>query len=291
MADIISTILQRATALNSRYSGLLVASATATVGLCTYLLLAKREASPEQDDVPSLYEEDTVRILQLFLENLTTVAARHTRAAEGLKQQIEAQGQAVDTKQFMIGYVLPQFETAIQDLQTQIFQKFDIEEHELQEATEYYIKRGNLKLVEITSKINYVYKDFGGEVEEEEWETEGVVSGPGGVDREKELSLANYLEVLDALVELIVSKNDVYFTEFKALYGAPKTPELIQKLQDGLVKLSEEAEIEAYDVCGITATQFHSAMMKYRESPEAQNAIVMLQQTNHQMLKSYGLME
>jgi exonuclease VII small subunit len=84
-----------------------------------------------------------------FLDKLKVVALRHKRAAESIKQQIEAQGQQIDEKQFLAGYMLPHFETALKDLQSQVFSEFDVEEDELEEAVAYYMKGGNLKLREV----------------------------------------------------------------------------------------------------------------------------------------------
>lgn len=95
--------------------------------------------------------------------------------------------------------------SGFEDLQQFVFNEFDVEEGEVAEAVNYYIKAGNLELKKIKEGIRKVFKMFGGDLEEEdeeeiEDEEEKILGGEGDddyedidVDVDEEVNLITFL--------------------------------------------------------------------------------------------------
>lgn len=55
-----------------------------------------------------------------ILEKVKFIALKMSRAAQHIKQQVEQQGQQMSDMDVMRGFILPHFETAIQEAQEEI---------------------------------------------------------------------------------------------------------------------------------------------------------------------------
>eukprot|EP01041_Mallomonas_annulata_P012697 gene12697-26751_t len=253
-----------------------MAAATA-LGICLYSFSGTNNQSSDSDSGPALTEQDTTKVMAAFLEKLKLVAIKHKRAADNIRQQVEAQGQQIDERQLMAGYMLPHFETALKDLTTQILEEYNIEEDELQESVAYYIKEGNLKLKEISKSVNNYYKQFGGEIDEEEISYPTNQKSSSSTSSNQDLSLDEFSRVLDKLTELLSTATDGYLQAFKEKYGVPTTTEVAEQLQQGMMVISEESEMKAYESFGLNADQFNNAIAKYQATEEVQGAIARIQ--------------
>ena len=59
-----------------------------------------------------------------------------------------------------------------EDIHVSVFNEFDVDENEVEEAVNYYIKAGNKELRKINDGIRKVFKMFGGDIDEEDDEVE-----------------------------------------------------------------------------------------------------------------------
>ena len=64
--------------------------------------------------------------------------------------------------------VSSKFASGYLEIQTFVFNEFDVEEHEVEEAATYYRRVGNKELRKINEGIRKVYKMFGAEMDEDE---------------------------------------------------------------------------------------------------------------------------
>jgi hypothetical protein len=169
-----------------------------------------------------------------ILEKLKLTAARMVRAAEGIRQQIQQQGQEIDDRRLMKMFILPHFETAFQELQDVVLDECDADEAELEEAVTYYIKQGNTDLKELSNKIRLIYREFGGEVEADA----GDGLEPPAPTRE--ISLDVVIRILQMLDEKMSANIEAYIEAFKEKYGLPNSQDLVDAFQQGMMALSEE---------------------------------------------------
>lgn len=271
---------------------LLASLATAVLGLsgATFLYL-RSSSSNTNTSGPSLSEEGTVKFMSAYLENVKIVALRHSRAAENIKQQLQAAGQSIDDRQMMSQYILPHFESALKELNTELFQQYDVDEEEIEEAVVFYTKKGNSKLIEISYRINQLYKEFGGEIEEDEDQTSdpNAPSGSGATNANNDtLTLDEVVAILEALAESMNELMDGYMSSFKSKYGIPTSQELLERFQAGMMKLSEEAEANTLKPFEVSSLQFQKAVMTYQNSREVQQVVMSMQASNQAMMQAHG---
>ena len=60
-----------------------------------------------------------------------------------------------------------------EDIHVSVFNEFDVDENEVEEAVNYYINKGNKELKKINDGIRKVFKMFGGDIDEDDEEEEG----------------------------------------------------------------------------------------------------------------------
>jgi hypothetical protein len=173
-----------------------------------------------------------------ILNKLKLMAAKMIRAAEGIKQQIEQQGQHMDDRSIMKTFILPHFETAFRDIQNQIFEENDIDEYDIEEAVNYYIDNGNLALIEISEKIRLIYSEFGGDVDV------GVGyadDSKGNEESVEDITLERVLELFHVLSVGMGEATDSFCRQFVEKSGLPqRSKELTEQFHHGLLMLSEE---------------------------------------------------
>ena len=72
--------------------------------------------------MPALELEETQQIMTKILEKLKFIALKHSRAAQHIKMQLEQQGQQLPEEDMMRHFILPHFETAFEDAQTEVLE-------------------------------------------------------------------------------------------------------------------------------------------------------------------------
>ena len=63
--------------------------------------------------------------------------------------------------------------SGFEDIHISVFNEFDVDENEVEEAVNYYINKGNKELKKINDGIRKVFKMFGGDIDEDDEEEEG----------------------------------------------------------------------------------------------------------------------
>jgi hypothetical protein len=72
------------------------------------------------DLLPALDEKETLHIMTAILNKMKVAANNMLGAHANIKKQIYEQGHQMSDKDIMVNYILPHFETAIQELQNAV---------------------------------------------------------------------------------------------------------------------------------------------------------------------------
>lgn len=180
---------------------------------------------------PALTEEEALEIMSKILEQLKSKATQLIRAAEGIKQKLAQQGQELDDRKLMKAFILPHFESGLQEIETAVLKAYDVDAADLEDAVNTYVKQGHTKLKEICDRMRLIYREFGGEVDDLEEESEEST-----VQLNEDLLSAG----LELIAERMSALTEQYIIEFKAENGIPRTEADLQAFQGGLMTVSEK---------------------------------------------------
>lgn len=193
--------------------------------------------------------------MKQIIEKVRIEATRVIRAAENIKQQVKAQGQEIEDSIIMNSFALPHFLQAFQELEAAIYEDNDIDEQELEEAVNFYIDHYNKsvenqedspkktnkvvinhsitkELIEITKRIRIIYKEFGGDIDEDG----NAISNNG---ESKDYSLEEAIELMKSLSTKMLDSTDSFAEDFKENYGVPSTMDEMNQFQEGLLAITE----------------------------------------------------
>ena len=185
---------------------------------------------------PALTHDETQLILSLILDKVKLLAAKMVNAANNIKQQLQAQGLDMEDSKIMVIYILPHFTSGYKDIKNQVLNEYDVEEYELEEATLYYMDKGDETIRETTKKIRKLYNACGGNVNLDEDEDVASVPSKGL------LPFETVLEILQVIGEITMNKTDEFIVTFKEKYGLPKDQDTAERFQQGLMSISERLE-------------------------------------------------
>jgi hypothetical protein len=263
-----------------------VIAVVATATLIPKFMSTKKAPAFNPDVLPALTEEETLRIIAKILEKLKMQAARMVSAAENIRAQIEAQGQQIDDEKLMKHFILPHFETAMLEVQEKVYEEYDVDEGEVEDARAFYIRTGNKDIKEAYDKIKTIHKEFGGDVEVEEEEDDGL-----DVDGQplRELTVQDVVAILETLAERMGEVTDNYVEEFIHEHGIPHNNSTITAFQEGMMGLSEDMEKEVLDEQGISMTLFQKSVKRHQASPMITQTIMKMQMENQMRLQSHGI--
>ena len=206
-------------------------------------------------------------------------------AAENIKAQIRQQGHEIDDQTVYKSYILVHFESGFRDIQESVLAEIDCEESELEEAVSYYQNHGSVVLKDISQKIRKIYKQFGGELDNDE----SNVNVPQS-EKSKNMNVDDVLEILNALNDKIMMASDGFITKFKEEYGIPNSEMLSGIFNQGLMTIASSAEEAVLSNAGITSEEFQQVVLKFQEAPLINRAISSMQETQHKLLLKHGLM-
>ena len=224
---------------DSRVKIATIAGTIAAVGFFAYYtILGSNTSTSDPELAPAVTEEEATKIMNAICDQMKLVAPRLIMAAENIKQQIASQGQQIDDASLMKVFLLPQLEQMIRDTQESIFEKFDVDEDEVEEAVEYYTKRGHEELIAINQNITMLYKQFGGEVDE--GEDLAAAGDGGGAAGSGEYTLEMVVGMMQSLTEKMVRSTDEYTGEFISKNGVPSTQAEVERFQLGLMMETQE---------------------------------------------------
>lgn len=125
-----------------------LAAVSALVGMAAYVLLPKllpsllKKKARDPSLLPALTEEEVLRVMNKVFDKLKIQAARMVSAAENIRAQFEQQGQQIDDEKLMRHFILPNFETAMADVQAKVFEELDVDEDEVDDAKTFYLQAG-----------------------------------------------------------------------------------------------------------------------------------------------------
>lgn len=264
-----------------------VVAVVATATLIPKFMSTKKAAAFNPNVLPALTEEETLRVMTKILEKLKMQAARMVSAAENIRAQIESQGQQIDDEKLMKHFILPHFETAMVEVQEKVFEEFDVDESEVDDARTYYIHMGNKEIKEAYHKVKTIHKEFGGDVEVDDDEEEDELDADGRPLRE--LSVQDVVGILETLAERMGEVTDNYVEEFINEHGIPNNKTIITAFQEGMMGLSEDMEKEVLEENGISMTLFQKSVKRHQASPLITNTIMKMQMENQMRLQSHGI--
>ena len=135
---------------------------------------------------------------------------------ENIKQQAQAQPD-FDVETVKKTYVLPHFETLVKKVQEEACDKFDVDSDEIEEAVTTYIENGDVKLIEISTKLKRMYRDFGGETDD--------ISAGGTEEKKEELSFNEIVTFISVYTDKLLEKIKEATIEYKNEFGIPDTEE------------------------------------------------------------------
>lgn len=260
----------------------IVSISLATATLLYYSLFASRNNVGEEL-APAVTEEEARTAMNLILEKLKLTAPKMLRAAENIKQQIAAQGQDIENEQLMKMFILPHFDQAFREIQDSTLDELNIDEDELEEAVDVYTKENDAELIEIVRQIKSVYKQFGGDVvDDEEPESESN-------QNMKDLSLEELLLLLNKLSSEMKVNTDKYAQKFVEDNGPPSNHKMVEQFHLGLLQLTEGIEKKIIEGEGLTTKSFQVILMQYQESPAVQQTFMSMQADNQQILMKHGI--
>lgn len=225
MAAIVTNFLESSTETPAK-TALLVSAILAT-GYTVYSLFG---GSSNADLAPAVTEEEAREMMKAVYDRVRTRAPQLLRAAEGIKQQIAAQGQEISDAQLMQAFILPHFENAVRDSTDEVLAEYDVDEDELEEAVNTYVEQGDMELQDITKSLTVLYQQFGGTTEED-----GASSSAVG-----EIQQDDFIEMMHELAENIIETSTSFVRGWVESKGRPTTASDKEAFQTALMSITEK---------------------------------------------------
>jgi hypothetical protein len=236
--------------------------------------------SGSSDLAPAIEEEDAKKMMEKILEKLQLLAPRLMNAAQNIQQQIEQQGQEIEEKQLMKQFILPHFDTNLKEFQDAVLNEFDVDADELEEACDVYITEGDEELAQICRSIRALYRQFGGDVEEE---SSSAASSSAVLD----MSVDEVVGLMKELAKHMLQATDDYCAKFIDESGVPRTQAHLEAFQVGQMKLSQEVEKSLLTECGLSETDLQKMLMANSDNKAIQQVTCLL--TPFSFLLSFNL--
>ncbi|RYH28797.1 hypothetical protein EON65_10860 [archaeon] len=230
------------------------------------------------DLAPALTEDEAREMMKAILDRTKTNVPRLLKAAENFKQQIAAQGQEVDDMQLLKALILPHLETGIKEIQEEVLNEFDADDDELEEAVNYYLEQGDEELADLTKSLKVIYKQFGGDLMDEE------IAGPS-----KEFELHEVVELFHELVSKIIEQTETMVKKYVKENGVPTTALQKQDFQTELHNVTDTAEKVLLAERGLTTSDIQQLLLKYQTEPAIQQAFMSMQFQTQRILQTHGI--
>ena len=197
------------------------------------------QGSNDSDLAPALTEEEVIQVMTKILDSLKLKAGLMLKQFDQIREQIEAQGQRLDDEKFKKRMLLPQFEKLLQEVQNQIFDEFDVDESEVDDAVTTYIREGNNQLRDINEKIQLLYQNFGGDSKSSTGSGNSSISMMENSFGDKEINVTKLIEMLELLANLTTAFTNEFVERFKSEHGLPNQQTVLQ-FQEGMMELSQK---------------------------------------------------
>lgn len=266
-----------------------LASAGAIYGL--YSLYNKKRYAGM---LPALNEEITLDILESILKKTQLDSQRFLQGFMSIKQQINAQGQDMPDKEIMKAFIFPAFLASFEEIQSAVYEEFDVDEDEVEDATSTYSSDGSnevgKKIAMVSSKIREIYSKFGGDLEFQEDDDEGDDEPHDQYHHHHhQMKLPELLNIVDAISDKMRVGMKHFIDKFIAEHGTPQSDAELMRFNEGMMAFSRTAESSILDQYGMTSMQLEQVMRKHQDSEVLNMKFFQMNQEAAMMLQEAGI--
>jgi hypothetical protein len=273
---------------------LLAAAGSAALALAAMTVFKSSPPSQTEAEVDledCIEADDVIAIFDDLFIHMQSVLAQLSQQI----QQIQMAGQTIPEAQLR-QLLKSEFERALKAKQSAIFDKHDVDEDCVKEATWEFMEmaaqgKGGPKVLKVSmavERFRKLYENVSGE------KVVGRLPGDGKgtsaetavavtVTKEQLIQAAKvYFDALTSTMATIVDK-------FKAEGKDMRTPAVAQEMQLQFAEKVNEAGEEALKDEGLTLDSFKAAIEKYSSDPEVGRTLQMLQMKQQQELMAMGV--
>jgi hypothetical protein len=241
---------------------------------------AEEQLSPEECIQPA----DVVNVFDDLFLHMQSVLAQLSQQI----QQIQMSGQMIPEPQLR-QLLKAEFERSLTAKQAVIFEKHDVDEDCLREATWEFMEKEEEypKVKKVVERFQKLYEQVTGEkvVGQKPGQTKPVESSAITVTLSKEKVLEAATVYFDALTQSMSSIVKSFKDEGKDL----RDPAIAQQLQMQFSQRANDAGESALEKLGVTLDVFKAAIDKHSSDPEVGRALAMLQMKQQQELVAAGV--
>lgn len=241
---------------------------------------AEEQLSPEECIQPA----DVVNVFDDLFLHMQSVLAQLSQQI----QQIQMSGQMIPEPQLR-QLLKAEFERSLTAKQAVIFEKHDVDEDCLREATWEFMEKEEEypKVKKVVERFQKLYEQVTGEkvVGQKPGQTKPVESSAITVTLSKEKVLEAATVYFDALTQSMSSIVKSFKDEGKDL----RDPAIAQQLQMQFAQRANDAGESALEKLGVTLDVFKAAIDKHSSDPEVGRALAMLQMKQQQELVAAGV--
>jgi len=263
----------------------------ATVAIATIALLygVSGASSGGSGLAPAIEEDEARKIMKSIYAKLQTLAPRLMSAAQNIKQQIQQSGQEIDDMTLMRQFILPHLDTNFSDIQNSVLEEFDVEVDELEEAVDTYVEQGDEELVSICKGIRQLYRQFGGEADDDSSSAATGGSASPSAGSAAKLGPTEVVALMEELAKQMLQSTDDYCAKFIDEHGVPKAKADLETFQVGLLQLSQTVEKAVLSEVGLTEADLQALLMANQDNVEIQQIFLGMQMENQKLLSKHGI--
>ena len=240
---------------------------------------AEVELSPEECIQPA----DVANVFDDLFLHMQSVLSQLSQQI----QQIQMSGQMIPEPQLR-QLLKAEFERSLKAKQTEIFEKHDVDEDCLREATWEFLEmeEDHPKVKKSVERFQKLYEQISGEKVVGQRPGQGpVTSSAIEITLSKEKVLETATVYFDALTQSMASIVRSFKDEGKDL----RDPAIAQQLQMQFAQRANDAGESALEKLGVTLDSFKAAIDKYSSDPEVGRSLAMLQMKQQQELVAAGV--
>ncbi|KAJ1403159.1 hypothetical protein B484DRAFT_457604 [Ochromonadaceae sp. CCMP2298] len=246
----------------------------------------------------AMEEEETHKIMRKILGKLQLLAHGIEGRVQNIQHKFKQQGRNVDEKTLMWElkqFAVSEFEGTLREIQDSVLESdCDYYLSELEEACALYVKEGDKELIEIYKKIRALYRNFWGEIDDEDLcadESEGAGGGgaPTVLDTVLGVSVDTVLGLMPELTKRLLQDSDDFCAKFIDVTGMPRTHAHRKAFQTGHQALASEMQSSFLQEHEVSASEFHSVLGENADNVQIQQAIMNMQVGNARLLAKHGI--
>ena len=262
---------------------LLTAAGATAIYLAARTLNKSSSTEQSLDPEDCIQPDDVIAVFDDLFLHMQSVLAQLSQQI----QQIQMSGQSIPEPQLR-QLLKGEFERALLARQKEIYDKHEVDEDCLQEATWEFMENGDEfpKVKACVERFQKLYENVTGE------RVVGRRPG-GGVDAAlvnvQEIPKEVLLEAASVYFDALTSAMGGIVTKFKSQGQNLRDPSVAQQLQMEFAAVANDAGEEALKQEGITLDGFKAAIEKYSSDPDVGRSLAMLQMKQQQQLMALGV--